>query len=162
GMKPFFMSVVSDSNHWLFVASNGALTAGRQNPRLALFPYVTEDKVADSAGITGPYTAIIAERGVRQLWHPFRVSDGLVYARTQNLYKSVLGQRVVFEEVNADLGLAFRYEWSTSHRYGFVRKCTLQNRGVERIRIRLLDGLLNLLPADVDEHLALGFSCLLD
>src|SRR5262245_17443982 len=49
-MKPFFMSVVSDSDHWLFVASNGALTAGRKSPAFALFPYVTEDKIVDSAG----------------------------------------------------------------------------------------------------------------
>ena len=32
GMRPFLMSVVSDSDHWLFVASNGGLTAGRKNP----------------------------------------------------------------------------------------------------------------------------------
>src|SRR5215831_11132670 len=58
-MKPFFMSIVSDSNHWLFVASNGALTAGRQSPKLALFPYATEDKIVDSAAVTGPHTTIL-------------------------------------------------------------------------------------------------------
>ncbi|MFT7284908.1 hypothetical protein, partial [Nonlabens sp.] len=30
-MRPFFMSIVSDSNHWMFVSSNGGLTAGRKN-----------------------------------------------------------------------------------------------------------------------------------
>ena len=30
-MRPFFMSIVSDSNHWMFISSNGGLTAGRRN-----------------------------------------------------------------------------------------------------------------------------------
>lgn len=25
-MRPFFMSIVSDSNHWLFISSNGGLS----------------------------------------------------------------------------------------------------------------------------------------
>ncbi|MGB5499417.1 MAG: hypothetical protein WBM77_10855, partial [Maribacter sp.] len=28
-MRPFFMSIVSDANHWMFISSNGGLTAGR-------------------------------------------------------------------------------------------------------------------------------------
>src|SRR6185295_12866246 len=75
-MKPFFMSIVSDSDHWLFVASNGALTAGRQSPKFALFPYTTEDKIIDSAGVTDPHTAILAtQTRTTQLWHPFRDLD---------------------------------------------------------------------------------------
>ena len=38
-MRPFFMSIVSDSNHWMFISSNGGLTAGRKNSEYALFPY---------------------------------------------------------------------------------------------------------------------------
>ena len=30
-MNPFFMSIVSASDHWLFISSHGGLTAGRQN-----------------------------------------------------------------------------------------------------------------------------------
>ena len=30
-MRPFLMSIVSDSNHWMFSSSNGGLTAGRKN-----------------------------------------------------------------------------------------------------------------------------------
>src|SRR5262245_14606047 len=41
-MRPFFMSIVSDADHWMFISSNGALTAGRCNPDLALFPYYTD------------------------------------------------------------------------------------------------------------------------
>ena len=36
GMRPFFMSIVSDSNHWMFISSNGGLSAGRKNPEYAL------------------------------------------------------------------------------------------------------------------------------
>jgi len=44
-MRPFFMSIVSDSNHWMFISSNGGLTAGRKNAEFALFPYYTDDKI---------------------------------------------------------------------------------------------------------------------
>ena len=27
-MRPFFMSIVSDSNHWMFISSNGGLSPG--------------------------------------------------------------------------------------------------------------------------------------
>ncbi len=35
-MRPFFMSIVSDSNHWMFISSNGGLTAGRKNSEVHL------------------------------------------------------------------------------------------------------------------------------
>jgi len=163
GMRPFLMSIVSDSDHWLFVASNGALTAGRKNPGLALFPYVTEDRLVDSAGITGPVTSMVVTRGGRRsLWHPFRDADLLAYSVTRRLYKNVIGNRLVFEESNQDLGITFRYEWSTSDRFGFVRECTLENHGRSPAGVHLLDGFLNLLPANVDEKLQAGFSCLVD
>ena len=38
-MAPFFISLISDSDHWLFVSSKGGLTAGRVSPETALFPY---------------------------------------------------------------------------------------------------------------------------
>ena len=162
-MKPFFMSIVSDSDHWLFVASNGALTAGRQSPKFALFPYATEDKIIDSVGVTGPYTAILAARGgTTRLWHPFRDLSLLIDGVTRRLYKSVFGNRIVFEEINRELELAFRYEWKTSDRFGFVRECTLVNLGATATEIRVLDGIQNLLPADVAEKVVLEYSCLLD
>ena len=162
GMRPFLVSVVSDSDHWLFVASNGGLTAGRKNPGLALFPYVTEDKLVDAAGVTGPVTSLVVTRGGRRsLWHPFRECDLLAYRITRRLHKNVVGSRLVFEEENHDLGLAFRYEWTTSDRFGFVRECALENRGRTAASVQVLDGLLNLLPANVDEALQQGYSCLL-
>ncbi|HET8723829.1 MAG TPA: hypothetical protein VFM53_06445, partial [Anaeromyxobacteraceae bacterium] len=163
GMRPFLVSLVSDSDHWLYVTSSGGLTAGRRNPGLALFPYVTEDKLVDSAGTAGPVTALLVTRGRRRwLWRPFHPSDLLAYDVSRSLRKDVLGSRLAFEEWNRDLGVAFRYEWTTSDRFGFVRECAVENRGRTPARIDVLDGLVGLLPANVDEHLQLEFSCLLD
>ena len=44
GMDDFFISVVSDSNHWMFISTRGGLSAGRTDCDSALFPYYTEDK----------------------------------------------------------------------------------------------------------------------
>jgi hypothetical protein len=52
-MRPFFMSVVSDSHHWMFISSNGGLSAGRKNAEHALFPYYTADKITESYDTTG-------------------------------------------------------------------------------------------------------------
>lgn len=163
GLSPFLMSVVSDSDHWLFISSNGGLTAGRRNAKFALFPYTTEDKLTDSASLSGSHTALVIQRGsTAQLWEPFRDSSELVYRISRTLEKSTLGNQLAFSETNADLDVTFGYSWSTSHEYGFVRECTLENRGKEPISVRLLDGLQNLLPADVDDSMQNGFSVLLD
>jgi hypothetical protein len=44
-MPPFFISVVSNDDHWLFASSTGGLSAGRVSPATALFPYITVDKI---------------------------------------------------------------------------------------------------------------------
>ena len=44
-LRPFFMSIVSDSNHWMFISSNGGLSVGRKNADHAVFPYYTDVKV---------------------------------------------------------------------------------------------------------------------
>ena len=41
-MRPFFMSVVSHSDHWLFISSTGALSAGRKNRHYALYLLCSE------------------------------------------------------------------------------------------------------------------------
>ncbi len=163
GLPPFMMSVISSADHWLYASSNGALTAGRRNPANALFPYVTEDKVHDAAGVTGPRTALLCTRGDhRALWRPLLEADRLAWPVTRRLVKPVLGHRVAWEESNQALGLRFRAEWRTSQAHGFVRVCTLVNEGTTPAAVRLLDGLLNLLPADVDDGLQGAMSCLVD
>ncbi len=59
-MAPFFMTVVGAGDAWLFVSSTGGLTAGRVAPDSALFPYYTDDKVAESAGRTGGLSVRVA------------------------------------------------------------------------------------------------------
>ena len=162
-LAPFLTTVVSDSDHWLFACSNGALTAGRQSSKYALFPYTTEDKLLDSVEVSGPYTALSVEREeVRRLWQPIRELSAFVYDIARSLEKSVLGNKLRFEELNHDLGVRYSYEWKTSDRFGFVRECVLENTGTTPVTVRLLDGLQNLLAADIDEAMQLGFSCLLD
>ena len=66
-MPPFFMSVVSGYDHWLFVSSTGGLTCGRRDPGNALFPYCTDDKIHDACETTGPKTVLLATRGGRTI-----------------------------------------------------------------------------------------------
>lgn len=149
-LRPFFMSVVSDSNHWMFISSNGGLTAGRKNSEFSLFPYYTDDKITESAEITGSKTLIaVEEEGVRKLWEPFSVRSFGIYAYTRNLYKSEYGNKIMFEEINHDLGLAYRYMWSSSSMYGFVRESELINLSNETRRLEIVDGIQNLLPYGV-------------
>ena len=43
-MEPFFMNVVSGTDLWTFMSSNGGITAGRRSADWALFPYETDDR----------------------------------------------------------------------------------------------------------------------
>jgi hypothetical protein len=61
-MPDFFMTIVSDSNHWMFISSNGSLSAGRKNRDNALFPYYTDDKIHDYCGITGSKTLLYCRK----------------------------------------------------------------------------------------------------
>lgn len=163
GMRPFFMSIVSDSNHWMFISSNGGLTAGRKNSDNALFPYYTDDKITESAGTTGSKTIIIAHTPEKDaLWEPFSKRTKAKFQITRNLYKNQYGNKIIFEEVNHDLDLTFRYQWSSSDTYGFVRKSTLQNHNKHAINISLLDGLQNIMPYGVSADLQNQSSNLVD
>ena len=87
-MDDFFISLVSDANHWLFISTSGALTAGRTHSGNALFPYYTEDKIRDSADVTGHRAMFLVKKDERtRYWEPFtRKFDGL-YQLERNLYK---------------------------------------------------------------------------
>ena len=160
-LRPFLLSVVSSSDLWMFVSSNGGLTAGRRDPDLALFPYYTEDKIHDMAEATGPKTILLAQaRGKRQLWEPFSERGAGLYRTTRNLYKSFRGNKIIFEEINEDLGLTFRYGWAPSERFGWIRQCSLTSSIATRVR--LMDGLQNILPCGVGSHFQLEKSVLVD
>jgi len=156
-MPRFFMSVVSAYDHWLFISSNGGLTAGRQNAQRALFPYYTEDKISDMAHCTGPLT-LIREAGV--LWQPFAADTLTVESGKRSLFKSALGDQLYFSE--AKNGLCFEYGWSFSETYGLVRTATLKNNSDVDRTVTLLDGLQNIIPANIGSAMQNDNSVLLD
>lgn len=161
-MRPFLMSIVSSADHWMYVSSTGGLTCGRRDPDNALFPYETDDKLHDSITHTGPQSVLLVNRGGKNfLWKPF--SNGVaVYSIQRNLFKSLVGDQVIFEEINTDLGLAFSYRWSSSKRFGFVKSTKLRNTAGERVVADVLDGIRNLLPPGVNRDLQSRKSTLVD
>ncbi|MEZ5115844.1 MAG: hypothetical protein R2737_06210 [Candidatus Nanopelagicales bacterium] len=162
-MPPFFLTLVSSADHWAFVSSTGGLTAGRVSAESALFPYYTDDKVSENAVNTGPTTCLFVTRGAAVArWEPFTAASAEDAATRRNLYKSVPGDELVFEEVHHGLGLTFRYAWRTSDRFGLVRTSLLRNDSGESCDVRLLDGVRNLLPAGVSSTMQATLSNLLD
>ena len=162
-LPEFMMSLTSASDYWMFVSSYGALTAGRKDPDGALFPYYSADKLLDMRHVTGPLSIfrIESSEGLSN-WAPFAESCEPSSAIRRNLYKNPLGNRLIFEEINSDLGLAFEYQWTLSAKFGLVRNCRLRNFGVQDCALELLDGLQNILPPALDHHFQLRFSNLVD
>ena len=162
-LRPFFMSIISDSNHWMFISSNGGLTAGRRNAEYSLFPYYTDDKITESIEVTGCKSIFhVTKNNQTSLWEPFSDRFYGLNNVSRNLYKNTYGNKIIFEEVNNDLELVYRYEWNSSSAYGFIRKSTLINNGKEQVKISLLDGLQNLLPSGVGSDLQNRQSNLVD
>ncbi|WP_339659687.1 hypothetical protein [uncultured Polaribacter sp.] len=149
-MRPFFMTIVSDSNHWMFISSNGGLTAGRKNAEYSFFPYYTDDKITELAETTGCKTIVrISKNGKTLLWEPFSERQAGIYTIVRNVYKNEFGNKVIFEEINEDLGVTFKYQWNSSDEFGFVRKATLTNNSDENLDISILDGFQDLIPYGV-------------
>jgi hypothetical protein len=162
-MRPFFMSIVSDSNHWMFISSNGALTAGRKNAEFALFPYYTDDKITESSEITGSKSIFLVKQyNETKIWEPFSSRYEGLYRVTRNLYKNQYGNKVMFEEVNDDLQLTFRYQWSSSNRFGFIKRSTIINHNESSIGVSLIDGIQNIMPYGVSSDLQNQSSNLVD
>ncbi len=162
-MLPFFMSLASDSDHWMFISSTGGLSAGRINPESALFPYYTDDKLQESAETTGSKSIFrVLREGATYLWEPFTERYDGVYKTERSLYKNTCGNKLIFEEKNLDLGLSFRYGWMNSDKFGWIKKSILENISNTLIEVELIDGLQNLLPYGVDRFMQNQFSTLLD
>ncbi|MEM9857811.1 MAG: hypothetical protein AAF843_10660, partial [Bacteroidota bacterium] len=150
-------------NHWMFIGSNGGLSAGRKDAENALFPYYTDDKIIESSEVTGSKTVFrILTEQQNLVWEPFSVRYASHYALTRNLYKNRLGNKVLFEEINHDLKLTFRYLWSSSNQYGFVKKSCLVNHSDEQVQVHLLDGIQNIIPYGVGGNLQNQRSNLVD
>jgi len=162
-MRPFFMSIVSDSNHWMFISSNGGLSAGRKNAEFALFPYYTDDKITEFADITGSKTIFQIEKNNEKcIWEPFSERFNETYNLTRNLYKNEFGNKIIFEEIHHDLNLTFRYQWSSSNLFGFIKKSELINDSQIDYNINVLDGIQNILPQGVNSDLQNSTSNLVD
>ena len=130
-MDPFFIAIVGDGDLWLYLSSNGSLAAGRCSPERSLFPYESVDKIHVRHGHTGPLTVVRVagrRRGV-SLWDPFDERGRERYRLTRNVLKSEVGNEIIFEEINHNLGLEFRVRWAGCDRFGWVRTCRLRNTG---------------------------------
>ena len=162
-MRPFFMSIVSPYNHWLFISSNGSLSAGRKDSNNALFPYYTDDKITELQEITGNKTIFkIFNKNENSIWEPFSLRNYGLYDIERNLYKNLKGNKVIFEEINKSIGLTYKYQWSTCDEFGFVKKSSINNHSEDIIKIELVDGIQNILPWGDDEALQNSTSNLVD
>ena len=162
-MPPFFISVVSSSDHWIFISSTGGLSAGRANAESSLFPYYTDDKLTENSDNTGHVAAILVTQGGRTwLWEPFRAGCPGVYRTERNIYKNLYGDKLIFEEINHDLDLRYCYAWRTSEEFGFVMTAWIENLSPESRQVSLVSGLQNLLPYGATTALQTAFSNLLN
>lgn len=147
----FFITVVSDSDLWMYISSNGSLTAGRKDRDNALFPYYTEDKIHDYRGKTGSKTScLVFKKGQTYLWEPFAPDYERIYRLERNLFKSIHGNSLIFEEQNKDLGLTFRYGWYSSEKFGWIKRSQIEASDSPAVKIRILDGIRNILPYGAD------------
>ena len=160
-MPDFFMTITSSSDVWNFIWSSGALTAGRKDSSYAIFPYYTCDKVNDLKNTAGPFTAIkVKAENDTYYWEPFATEPAFKVKR--NLYKNSAGSHIIFEEVNEELNLTFKQEWTSSSKYGLVRIAKITNNAKSQQEIQILDGCRSIMPACSTVDLQNNSSVLLD
>ncbi len=162
-LPEFLVSAISSDEHWMFISSMGALTAGRRDVEGALFPYETVDKIMAGKAHTGPRTHIrLKGKGHTQVWEPFADWTRAAWEVERSVSKAKTGHIVRFRERNVSLGLSFGYSWGFSHRFGFIRKVFIVNDGGTTVNISLTDGLYNLMSGGVTKRLQDRLSCLAD
>ncbi|PLX13936.1 MAG: hypothetical protein C0597_10800, partial [Marinilabiliales bacterium] len=162
-MPDFFVSLISATDHWLYISSNGSLSAGRKDRDNSLFPYYTEDKIHDYKGITGSSSYFIVEKADKNyLWEPFATKCITVYSIERNLYKSVYGNKIIFEEINHDLEIKFQYGWYNGDKFGFIKKSRIFNLSDNEVLLEILDGIKNILPAGIHYNFQNEYSNLLN
>ena len=151
-MDDFFMTITSSSDIWNFCWSKGGITAGRIDSNHSIFPYYTADKVSDASPYTGNYTSIAVKNSTT--WEPFTAFKASPSLQAQadkylirNIYKSLNGNEVLFEEINTTLKLKFITGWTSSEKYGLVRISRIENLSDDDVECTVLDGCQNILPA---------------
>lgn len=160
---PFLMTLASDSDLWAFVSSTGALAAGRCDEEGAFLPYETVDKIHSRWEHTGPRSWLwVPVNGQLQLWEPFASRLGQPPVPGRTLWKNLSGTRIRFREEHAAAGLVFQLEWFSSARLGLVRSARLWSTRGEPVRVKVVDGILNLQPPGVSLRLSQMLSSLSD
>ena len=163
---PFFMVLAGDSDLWAFVSSSGSLAAGRRDEEGAFLPYETVDKIHTRWEHTGPRTWILIEgEAGPTLWQPFAPYLAGPLPR-RSVWKNLSSTRIRLREEHAGAGLAFEMEWFTAATLGLVRTARLLpldscGSGQPR-RVKVLDGLLNLMPPGVGVKISATMSSLTD
>lgn len=162
---PFLMQLISSSDLWAFIGSQGAITAGRRNPDHALFPYYTQDKLFDMSHCSGScihlrVTPIGSTTPVA--WTPFSEPCAALVPCTRRVIKSFSGSKIALEEHHHGLGLTVRITWTTSNAYGILRQTSLIQNETQALSVEILDGMQNILPASVDQQFQNEFSILVD
>jgi len=62
-MPDFFMSITSSFNHWIYIDSNGSLSAEEKDSKNAIFPFYENDNLIKSAKIFGNKGILRIETG---------------------------------------------------------------------------------------------------
>jgi len=162
-MPPFLMSIVSDSDHWMFISSSGGVTAGRKSADHAIFPYYTDDKIHEAAETTGGKTILrVTANNSELLWEPFSSYYNGLYNSSRNLYKNITGNKLIFEEINYDLDLSIQIRWMNSDEFGWIRQTSVINLSEQTRQISILDGMQNILPCGILKTVQEQFSTLMD
>ena len=164
-LPPFFISLAGDSDLWAFISTAGSLTAGRRDEEGAFLPYETVDKIHGRWEHTGPRTWILVEgENGPTLWEPFAHRSGGSQAQ-RSVWKNLSGTRLRFREIHPDGALRFEYEWFSANALGLVRSARLGRcggTGAPPIAVRVLDGLLNLIPPGIGTRMSATMSNLTD
>ncbi len=159
-MAPFLMTMVGDTDLWMFLSSAGSFTAGRVEADRCLFPYETDDRLHELNGLAGPITIVRFADG--RTWRPLG-GDPAATGATRTLRRSLVGDAVEFEETDEATGLTFRVAYALSDRFGIVRRCSLAAAAEGGpIECELLDGYLNIMPSCTPLSLQQTMSTLVD
>ena len=161
----FLMQLITSSDTWAFIGSNGAITAGRKNPDHALFPYYTQDKLFDMKATSGSCTIIRCSdpvTGHTTTWLPFHETPDRPDHISRRVIKSLSGSKIAVEETHGLLGLTIRVTWSSSNPLGILRQTRLSSISDSARTVQVVDGIMNILPASVDQQFQNEFSILVD
>ena len=149
-MAPFLMSVVSDSDAWLFVGSNGAFTAGRRSPDTALFPYQTVDKILRDPATGGARRRSSSRATATPPCGSRGRTPSASIGSPATCTSGSTGRPCCSRRSNEDLGLRFVVSLAASDRFGLIRHASDRHRRGP-VDVRYLDGWHQVIPPGVDQ-----------